>query len=186
MKIIDTKLSGVSLVELEPIVDERGSFARSFCVDEFRKAGIKFEIHQANISVNNFAGTVRGMHFQNHPSPEAKIVRCTRGAIFDVVLDLRPESATCCQWFGIELSPVTGTALLIPPGCAHGFQSLVDNSEVHYLMCGGYDATAATGVRYDDPTFRIDWPLPVTSVSARDRGWPDYEPQSTIKSDNEL
>ncbi len=186
MRIVDTTIAGVSLVELERIEDERGSFARSFCMDELREAGIKFNVHQANISVNRFAGTVRGMHFQGEPSPESKIVRCTRGLIFDVVLDLRPDSSTYCQWFGTKLNPTEGAAVLIPPGCAHGFQSLADDTEVHYLMCGRFDAAAATGVRYDDPAFRINWPAPVSSVSEKDREWPDYVPQVIQNSDIEL
>jgi len=175
MRLVDTSLRGVSLIELERMADERGSFARSFCVDELSKADIEFVVDQASISQNYVAGTVRGMHLQGLSSPETKIVRCTRGAIFDVALDLRPESDTYCQWFGVELSPDNGTAIFIPPGCAHGFQSLQDNSEVHYLMHGKYDPDAAYGVRYDDPAINIAWPMPVTSISDKDRSWPDIK-----------
>ena len=175
MRLVDTSLRGVSLIELDRMTDDRGSFARSFCVDEFSNAGIEFVVDQTNISMNYVAGTVRGMHIQGPPSTETKIVRCTRGAILDVALDLRPESDTYCQWFGVELSPDNGTALFIPPGCAHGFQSLQDNSEVHYLMHGKYDPDAAYGVRYDDPAINIAWPMPVTSISDKDRSWPDIK-----------
>lgn len=180
MKIVDTTLNGVKLIEIERMTDERGSFARSFCSDELRDAGIDFDVHQANISVNNLAGTVRGMHLQTMPSPETKIVRCTRGALFDVAVDLRPDSDTYCEWFGTQLDPGNGAALLIPPGCAHGFQSLLDDTEVHYLMCGRYDAKAATGVRFDDPAFAIEWPMPVSSVSEKDLAWPDFDRQAGL------
>jgi dTDP-4-dehydrorhamnose 3,5-epimerase len=175
MKFTETTLPDVMLIDLERFEDERGSFARSFCADEMAAAGIRFSVDQANISVNNLVGTVRGMHIQSAPSPEAKIVRCTRGRMFDVALDLRSGSAAYCQWFGVELTPDNGRALYIPPGCAHGFQSLEDQTEVHYLMHGKYDPAAATGVRHDDPAFGIEWPAAVTSISARDESWPDFD-----------
>jgi dTDP-4-dehydrorhamnose 3,5-epimerase len=123
------------------------------------------------------------MHIQTSPSEEAKIVRCTRGAMFDVALDLRPDSATYCHWVGAELTPVNGKALLIPPGCAHGFQSLTDDTEVHYLMHGKYNPDAATGVRHDDPAFGIEWPVAITSVSAKDRSWPDFDAAAGLAPD---
>jgi len=174
MKFSETELSGVYLIELEPSEDERGSFARSFCRDEFGEAGIDFSIAQANISFNNFAGTIRGMHYQEHPFEELKVVRCTRGAIFDVVLDLRPESSTYCQWCSAELNAENGSALFVPAGCAHGFQTLSDSTEVHYLMSEPYKPDAASGIRFDDPVFGIEWPMIVSSVSDRDRHWPDF------------
>jgi len=177
MQFSEAALSGVYLIELETAEDERGSFARSFCVDEFEEAGIEFSIVQANISFNNFAGTLRGMHFQGHPHGESKIVRCTRGAIFDVALDLRAESETFCQWHGVELNAENRKALLIPQGCAHGFQTLSKSTEVHYLMSERYMPETADGVRFDDPAFRIDWPKTVSSISARDRSWPDFQRQ---------
>jgi len=180
MHFIATELSGVRIVALETMDDDRGSFARSFCIDEFRDAGIEFEVQQANISTNRFTGTVRGMHLQTEPSPESKIVRCVRGAIFDVALDLRPDSETYCQWFGIELDPGNGKALVIPPGCAHGFQTLADDAEVHYLMDSKYDPLTARGVRYDDPAFGIEWPLPVSSVADKDLAWPDFDCQAVL------
>ena len=177
MRFSETELSGVFLIELELSEDERGSFARSFCLDEFGEAGIGFDIVQANISFNNFAGTVRGMHYQEHPYAESKIVRCTRGAILDVVLDLRVESDTYCQWYGVELNAENRSALLVPPGCAHGFQTLADATEVHYLMSERYKAEATAGVRYNDPTFGIEWPMKVSSITERDRCWPDFQQQ---------
>ncbi len=174
MKFVEAGLAGVYLIELEPIADERGSFARSWCREEFRAAGVDFTVVQTNISFNNAAGTVRGMHFQADPSPEAKVVRCTRGGVFDVVVDLRPASDTYCEWLGVELNPENQKAIFIPPDCAHGFQTLADATEVHYLMSQRYDPDAARGVRFDDSVFGIDWPLPVSSLSDKDRNWPDF------------
>ena len=115
------------------------------------------------------------MHIQMEPSPEIKIVRCTRGRLYDVVLDLRDESDTYCEWLGVELDPESGNALLIPGGCAHGFQTLADDTEVHYMMQGKYDPEAATGVRFDDPAFGIEWPLPASEMSDKDRSWADFD-----------
>ena len=172
MEIVNTSLPGVHLLKLERYADERGSFARSFCIDELADAGISFAVDQASISVNRLAGTVRGMHWQKQPAGEVKIVRCVRGAIFDVAVDMRPDSETYCQWFGARLDAARGDALFIPQGFAHGFQSLEDDSEVHYLMQGKYEPEAATGARFDDSVFGIDWPLPVSSISDKDRQWP--------------
>lgn len=178
MKFAQTELPGVFLIEPELLADGRGAFARSFCVVEFAAAGIEFEVVQANISFNQFSGTVRGMHFQADPHAEAKVVRCTRGALYDVVVDLRPDSAMYGKWVGAELNADNRKALYIPEGCAHGFQTLLDNTEVDYLMSSRYHPEAASGVRFDDAAIGIDWPLPVSSVSDRDRDWPDFEPQS--------
>jgi dTDP-4-dehydrorhamnose 3,5-epimerase len=175
MKITPTELSGVALIELEPIEDQRGLFARSFCVDAFAEADIMFSVKQSNISFNNFAGTIRGMHYQRHPFEESKIVRCTRGAIFDVAVDLRPESETFCRWYGAELNAENRLALLVPPGCAHGFQTLTDSTEVLYLMSERYVADSSAGVRHDDPSFGIAWPEEVSSISDKDRNWPDFK-----------
>ena len=173
----ETKLSGVLLVEPELHVDDRGSFARSFCIDEFDKAGIDFQVVQANISFNKYSGAVRGMHYQVSPHAEAKVVRCTSGALYDVLVDLRPDSPSYSQWIGVELNAENRYAMFVPKGCAHGFQTLVDNTEVSYLMSERYVAEAASGVRYDDPAIGIEWPLVVSSVSDRDRDWPDFQPQ---------
>ena len=177
MKFSQTELPGVFMIEPEMLTDDRGSFARSYCVDEFAAAGIDFEILQANLSCNKFSGTVRGMHYQRAPHAEAKVVRCSSGAMYDVVVDLRPDSATYGKWFAAELNADNKVAMFIPEGCAHGFQTLLDNTEVDYLMSGRYAPESSTGVRYDDPAFGIEWPLPVSSVSERDRSWPDFQPQ---------
>ena len=178
MKFAQTELPGVFLIEPELLADDRGAFARSFCVDEFAAAGIEFEVVQATVSFNRFSGTVRGMHFQADPYAEAKVVRCTRGALYDVVVDLRPDSAMYGKWVGAELNADNRKALYIPEGCAHGFQTLLDNTEVDYLMSSRYQPEAASGVRFDDPAIGIDWPLAVSSVSDRDRGWPDFDVSS--------
>ena len=175
MRLSQTTLPGVLLIEPENIEDERGLFARSFCVDEFKAAGIDFSVVQGNISFNKMAGTLRGMHYQVAPYEEAKIVRCTRGAIFDVAVDLRADSASFCGWFGTELNAEKRNALLIPAGFAHGFQTLADQTEVHYLMSERYAPEAAAGVRFDDPVFGIDWPLDISAISDKDRDWPDYD-----------
>ena len=175
MKFTATRLSGVFLIELESISDDRGWFARSFCASEIEELGLSFSVAQANISFNRFAGTVRGMHLQKEPFAESKIVRCTRGAIYDVVIDLRPDSETYCEWSGVELNADNRHALFIPEGFAHGFQALTDGSEVHYLMSAPYNPSAASGVRHDDPAFGIEWPIDISTLSERDRSWPDYQ-----------
>lgn len=170
----ETGFSGLYVIDLERIEDDRGLFARSFCLAELAEAGIEFSVVQANISFNNYAATVRGMHFQRAPHAEGKIVRCTRGALFDVAIDLRPESNTFCQWYGTELNDDNRSALLIPPGFAHGFQTLSDDTEVHYLMSAAYVPESAAGIRHDDPVFGVKWPMAVSSISEKDRQWPDY------------
>jgi dTDP-4-dehydrorhamnose 3,5-epimerase len=175
----ETKLSGVFLIEPEVHADDRGSFARTFCLDDFESADISFYVVQANTSFNKFAGTLRGMHYQVSPFEEAKVVRCTRGALYDVIVDLRSDSPTLGQWFATELNAENRKSVFAPEGCAHGFQTLVDNTEVSYLMSEYYAPEAASGVRYDDPAFGIEWPLPVSSVSDRDRSWPDFESPET-------
>jgi dTDP-4-dehydrorhamnose 3,5-epimerase len=172
--IAETGFAGLHLLDIERIEDERGMFARSFCVRELEKAGIHFPIVQANISFNNFAGTVRGMHFQRDPHAEGKIVRCTRGALFDVAIDLRPDSDTFCKWYGTELNDDNRSAVLIPPGFAHGFQTLSDATEIHYLMSTPYVPGSSAGVRHDDPAFGVQWPMDVSSISEKDRQWPDF------------
>jgi len=174
MKFVETSLAGVFLVEPEALEDERGFFARTWCEQEFEAAGLEAKVVQTNVSFNRQAGTLRGMHYQTQPHPESRLVRCTRGAVFDVVVDLRPESKTYCQWFGADLRACEHTAMYVPVDCAHGFQTLVDDSEVHYLMSEFYDPDAATGVRYDDRAFGIEWPLQVTAISEKDRHWPDW------------
>jgi len=168
----ETPLAGAFLVELDRRTDERGYFARSFCVHEFADHGLPTAVIQCNVSFNLVRGTVRGMHFQRAPMAEAKLVRCIRGAIHDVIVDLRQDSPTYCQWYGAELTADNGSSLFIPEGFAHGFQTLVDRSEVYYQMFAGYSAEHADGVRWDDPAFGILWPLPVSTIAEKDLAFP--------------
>lgn len=177
MRFVQTEISGVVVVELEEHVDERGSFARTWCREEMAAAGLASDVAQCSISRNRRAGTLRGLHFQMAPHEEAKLVRCTRGAIFDVAVDLRTHSATCGHWFGLELDDRRGRALYVPEGCAHGFQTLVDDTEVSYTISTAYVPEASAGVRWDDPILAIAWPEAADRViSERDRGLPRYEP----------
>ncbi len=175
MIFTETKLRGAFVVDLERLDDERGFFARSFCQEEFRARGLKTAIAQSNVSFNRKMGTLRGMHFQKRPRAEAKLVRCTRGSIYDVIIDLRPDSVTFCKWTGIELSADNGTGLYIPEGFAHGFQALSDNTELYYHMFTAYDPEWQRGVRWDDPAFGITWPLPDAIISERDRSFPLFD-----------
>lgn len=175
MRIFPSDLKDVLIIDLEKHGDDRGWFARAFCEEEFSKAGISFHITQTNISFNQEQGTVRGLHYQAHPKWEPKIVRCTRGQIFDVAVDLRPQSASFCKWIGIELSAENGRALYLPPGIAHGFQTLTDRCELYYLMGEVYDPSLARGVRWDDPAFAIEWPLKPTVVSERDKSFANFK-----------
>ena len=179
MRFVPTRLEGAHVVELERHEDERGFFARTWSSDELAEHGLIAELSQCSISRNSKAGTLRGMHFQIAPHEEVKLVRCTAGAIFDVIVDLRPGSPTHAEWVGVELSADTGTALYIPKGFAHGFQTLDDGAEVFYMISDPYVPDAASGVRWDDPAFGIDWP-PTESrvINERDRSWPDYRPGS--------
>lgn len=177
MRFTALPLEGAMLVDLEPIADERGFFARSWCPDEFAEHGLPTRIAASNVSVNTSAGTLRGMHYQEPPHGEAKLVRCTAGAIYDVVVDLRPESPTYCRWFAAELTASNHSALFAPEGFAHGFQTLEPDSEVLYSMSAPYVAEAARGVRWDDPAFRIEWPEATRVISARDATFADYEPR---------
>jgi dTDP-4-dehydrorhamnose 3,5-epimerase len=171
MQFHPTDLTDARLIELAPFVDERGSFARVFCAGEFRDAGLPTDFVQHSISRNRLRGTLRGMHFQAAPHEEAKIVRCARGAIFDVIIDLRPGSPTYRRWQGFELTETNNRQLYIPKGFAHGFQTLTDDAEIHYLISAFYEPSAGSGVRFDDPAFGIAWPLPVSTMSEKDRGW---------------
>lgn len=179
MRFLDTPVVGVKVVELERYVDERGYFARIWDPDELSAAELTPLLAQASISRSTRAGTLRGMHFQRAPHEEAKLVRCVRGAIFDVALDLRPESPTYLRWHGVRLDEENGNALYVPEGCAHGFQTLVDDAVVLYLISHLYVQEASAGVRWDDPTFGIEWPeAPERTIGSRDLGWPDYTPVS--------
>jgi dTDP-4-dehydrorhamnose 3,5-epimerase len=148
-----TDIPGVTTVELERLGDERGFFARSYCAEEFSVHGLTASFVQANISFNRHCGTLRGMHYQAEPVPEPKLVRCTRGAVFDVAVDLRRESPTFCRWVGVELNQENRRALYVPPGCAHGFITLEEDAEVSYLMGAPYLPELARGVRWNDPAF---------------------------------
>lgn len=172
MIFTETPLAGAYLLGQERRVDDRGFFARTFCTRELEAHGLAPHVAQANVSSNRARGTVRGMHFQKDPHGETKIVRVTRGSIFDVIVDLRPTSATRGRWFGVELTAAEGTALYVPVGFAHGFQTLEDDVEVLYLMGALYEPSAASGVRFDDPALGITWPLPPVAVSPADRALP--------------
>jgi len=174
MKFIETKLKGTYIIELEPMEDERGFFARSFCQKEFKKHGLNFRIVQCNISFNKKRGTLRGMHYQVSPYEEAKLVSCIRGAIYDVIIDLRQDSPTYCQWFAVELTEENYKMLYIPKGFAHGFQTLEDNTVVFYQMSEFYYPECARGVRWDDSTFEIEWPLSEQVMSKKDLSYPDF------------
>lgn len=177
MKFHETPLPGVWLIEPELLGDERGWFARTFDRDEFRARGLNPEVVQCNASHNAQRHTLRGMHYQAEPHGESKLVRCVSGAIFDVALDLRRDSATYLAWHGVELSAENGHALYIPEGLAHGFQTLCDNSDVLYQMGRSYVPGAALGVRFDDPAFAIEWPeARERIVSERDAAYADFAP----------
>ncbi len=165
-------LDGVWHVDLDPRTDPRGYFARAFCAEEFASHGLPTSFAQCNLSFNARRGTLRGMHWQDEPHPEGKLVRCTRGAIFDVAVDLRSGSPTRHRWLGVELTANNGRALYIPPGFAHGFQTLADESEVFYQMTEAYHGELTRGARWDDPAFAIEWPMPDPILSERDLAHP--------------
>ncbi len=169
-----TGIEGVYIIEPEPFTDERGFFARSFCREEFLKNGLDTEFVQCNISYNKQSETLRGMHYQIPPFEEAKIVSCTRGSIYDVVLDLRRGSSTYRQWFGAKLSERNYKMLYVPKGCAHGFLTLDDDCVVYYQMTEFFHPECARGVRWDDPAFGIAWPHPAKIISEKDQNYPDY------------
>lgn len=173
----NTALPGAFVVEPEFVEDERGFFARTFCASEFAARNLATSFPQCSISYNRRSGTLRGMHFQETPHAESKLVRCTRGAIFDVIVDLRPDSPTFKQWIGVELTAADRLALYIPEGLAHGFQTLVDDTEVFYQISTPYHAPSSRGVRWDDPAFGIEWPHQEhRTISDRDRSHSDFAP----------
>lgn len=175
MRFSEVGLAGAWLVVPERHQDERGFFARTFCEREFAERGLVARYPQCNVSWNRTRGTLRGLHYNAAPHREAKLVRCARGRVHDVVLDLREGSATRGRWVGVDLDAAAGAALYVPPGCAHGFLTLQDDCEVHYQMGGFHEPQAARGVRWDDAAFAIRWPFAPSVVSERDRGWPDYD-----------
>jgi len=168
-------LKGVRILDIDLRPDERGFFARSWCQGEFADHGLNPKLAQCNVSVTLRKGTLRGVHFQAAPFAEAKLVRCTRGAIYDVVLDLRPQSPTFRDWIAMVLTAEKHNMVYVPEGCGHGFQTLQDDIEVFYQMSEFYNPEAARGVRWDDPAFRIAWPEKVEVISERDRTYPDFE-----------
>jgi dTDP-4-dehydrorhamnose 3,5-epimerase len=175
MRIHETKLDGAKLIELEPVRDSRGYFVRTFCQREFTAHGLHCSFVQHSMSQTVARGSIRGMHFQRAPASEVKVVSCLKGAIYDVVIDLRSSSPTHGRWQGFELSAENRRRLYIPVGFAHGFQTLTDDAEVAYLISEFYVPEAAGGVRYNDPAFAIRWPLEVTLISEKDKAWPDYD-----------
>lgn len=175
-------LDGAFLIDIERKEDERGYFARVMCRDEFSGFGLIADFVQANHSFNRRQGTLRGMHMQASPHAEVKLVRCVRGAIYDVIIDLRTSSPSYLRWEGFELSADNGRLLYIPEGFAHGFQTLCDETDVTYQVSHPYTPSAERGVRYNDPTFSIGWPLPVTAISSKDASWPDFEQLEAISA----
>jgi dTDP-4-dehydrorhamnose 3,5-epimerase len=170
----ETKLKSAFLIEIQELTDERGFFARGWCQREFEAQGLDTRLVQANISYNRRAGTLRGLHYQVSPHQENKLVRCTKGAIYDVIVDFRKGSPTYCEWIGVDLTEDNRRMLFVPQGFAHGFQTLVDDTEVTYQVSEFYTPGAERGVRYDDPAFNIRWPLPVSVISEKDSSWPAH------------
>lgn len=176
MRFEPTDIAGLTIVHLERNKDQRGSFARLFCQDEFEMHGLVTRFVQQSLSVTTQAGTLRGMHFQRTPLGETKYVRCIRGVIYDVVADLRPESPSYLRWRAFHLSEGADFSLYIPGGCAHGFQTVTDSCEVLYQMDTIYCPEAAAGFRFDDPALQIEWRFPITLIAERDLAWPPLSP----------
>lgn len=173
MLLTQTALPGATLIDLDVRSDSRGFFARTFCRDEFARAGLDPMVEQCSLAYNHVAGTVRGMHYQLPPAAEAKLVRCTRGAILDIIVDVRPDSATYLQHLAVELTADNRRALYVPPMFAHGYQTLVDATEVSYQVSD--TPGMECGLRFDDPALGLTWPAPVTVVSDKDRAWPSMQ-----------
>jgi dTDP-4-dehydrorhamnose 3,5-epimerase len=167
----ESPLAGAYVVEMELLADERGFFARSYCAEEFAAHGLP-ELRQCSVSYNVRAGTLRGMHYQAAPREEHKLVRCTAGAVFDVIVDVRPASPTYRRWFAVELSAANRRSLFVPPGFAHGFMSLSEDTEVYYMISVAHAPELSRGFRWNDPAFAIEWPMPPTVISARDASYP--------------
>jgi dTDP-4-dehydrorhamnose 3,5-epimerase len=170
-----TPLTGAVLIDTQAHQDDRGWFGRTYCEREFEAQGLAMRIAQGNMSLTRRAGTVRGLHWQAAPHQEDKLVRCVRGAIWDVIVDIRPASTSYCQWFGAELSESNGRMLLVPKDFAHGFVTLTDDAAVSYLMSEFHAPAFARGARHDDPAFGISWPIAVKDMSEKDRSWPDFD-----------
>jgi dTDP-4-dehydrorhamnose 3,5-epimerase len=174
MRFLEAEMSGVRLIELDPICDERGFFSRTFCIREFAAQGLETSYVQHSLSYSAQRGTLRGLHFQAEPHSEVKVVDCAKGALWDVILDLRPKSLTYRKWQAFELTAENRRQLYIPAGFAHGFQTLCNDTEARYLISAFHAPLAARGVRYDDPFFAIKWPMPVEVISAKDAAWPNF------------
>jgi len=174
MVFTETKLKGAFVIELERFEDERGFFSLSWSEKEFARQGLESRLAEANVSFNHRKGTLRGMHYQQSPHGQVKLVRCTMGAVYDVIIDLRPASPTFKQWFGIELTAINRSSLYVPKDFAHGFQTLADDSEVFYQMSAPYVPGSGTGVRWNDPAFSIEWPSAERIIIARDREYADF------------
>jgi dTDP-4-dehydrorhamnose 3,5-epimerase len=175
MKFRETKLKGAYIIELEKLEDERGYFARAWCQQELLENGLDADLVQCNISQNPKRETLRGMHYQDPPHAETKLVRCTRGAVYDVIVDLRPDSETFLQWIAEELTPDNGRMMYVPKGFAHGFQTLEENSMVFYQVSQFYARDYCRGVRWNDPRLKISWPHDVAVISAQDKGWRELD-----------
>jgi dTDP-4-dehydrorhamnose 3,5-epimerase len=175
MKFSKTKIAGVFEIEIEPFLDDRGFFARTWCRKEFEAQGLDPKLVQCSVSFNTRKGTLRGMHYQEAPYAEAKLVRCVRGSVFDVVIDLRSSSPTFKQWVTVVLNSEKHNMVFVPEGCAHGFLTLENETEVFYEMSEFYDVESARGIRWNDPAFQIAWPDKVEVISERDRTYPNYE-----------
>ncbi len=171
----ETKLKGAYIIELQKLTDERGFFGRSWCKKEFEAHGLNANVVQANVSYSKTKGTIRGMHYQVAPYSETKSIRCFSGSIYDVIIDIRPDSPTYKQWIGVELSAENGLMLFVPEGFAHGFITLEDHSSVNYLVTAYYTPGAEGGIRYNDPAFNIEWPIDPTVVSEKDRNHPPFQ-----------
>lgn len=185
MKFTTTEVDGCFAVDLEPFADERGYFARSWCREEMRAAGVADEIAQINMSASAAIGTVRGLHWRPLSHPEAKFVRCVAGRVFDVCVDVRRDSPTFLHWVGVELTPANRRALAVPPGCAHGFQALEPHSEVMYAASAPFEPGVETGARWNDPSFGVEWPITANiTLSEKDAAWPDFGGEKESRSDH--
>jgi len=174
MRFTPTPLAGATIIDIERREDARGWFGRSYCEQEFQAHGLPTGMVQTNTSLTRKSGTLRGMHYQLAPHAEDKLVRCVSGAIWDAIVDIRPDSPTYCQWTGVELSADNARMLLVPKGFAHGFVTLSDDAVVTYQVSAFYAPAAERGARHDDPAFGIEWPVPVRDLSDKDRAWPDF------------
>jgi dTDP-4-dehydrorhamnose 3,5-epimerase len=176
MDIQKTAVDGACLLEFTTCEDVRGSFTRAFCAKEFAKAGLPVDLVQANLAGNVAKGTLRGLHYQVAPHEEAKLLRCIKGSVFDVVVDIRVESPTYGRWFGAELTAANRRMMFIPSGCAHGYLTLERESEVYYLVTGFYESAAEKGIRWNDPAFNVQWPITENmTISDKDKAWPDFK-----------